>query len=58
MSTSETRKAARCCSMEKQQLTEEIRQCDFCSDTYDELHDCYRSAARDSGLRARCCLAD
>jgi hypothetical protein len=58
MSKSNNKEATHCCSMEKQRLTEEIRKCDFCSETYDELHDCYRSAARDSGKRARSCLVD
>jgi hypothetical protein len=58
MSKSNIQKAARCCSMEKQRLNEEIRHCDFCSETYDELHDCYRSAARDSGKRAKSCVVD
>ncbi len=47
---------ARCCSLEKQRLVEEIKKCDFCSESYEDLHDCYRSAAQSSGKRARSCL--
>ena len=46
-----------CCSMEKNRLMEELRRCDFCTTGYEELHGCYRDAARESGRRGRTCLA-
>jgi hypothetical protein len=48
-------KAHQCCSLEKTRLMEELRKCD-CSDSYDELHQCYRSAAKESGDRAKSCM--
>ena len=56
MSKSSKQSAASCCSMEKQRLVEEIKKCDFCSDSYEDLHRCYRSAARASGDRAKSCM--
>ena len=56
MKSSSRENAARCCSMEKQRLVEEIRKCDFCSESYEDFHRCYRSAARASGERARSCV--
>ena len=56
MSKSPDKKAARCCSIEKQRLSKEIKKCDFCSETYEDLHHCYRNAARTSGQRARSCV--
>lgn len=56
MTESPHKKAVRCCSIEKQRLVKEIRECDFCSETYEDLHQCYRSAARDSGQQARACV--
>ena len=50
------KRAARCCSLEKQRLVEEIKKCDFCSESYTDLHHCYRSAAQASGERARSCV--
>ncbi|MGB5987329.1 MAG: hypothetical protein WBG37_18635 [Desulfobacterales bacterium] len=42
-----------CCSMEKSRLVEQLRKCDMCTDNYEEFHQCYRDAARESGQRAR-----
>lgn len=57
MAQSENKSASRCCSMEKQRLTKQIRKCDYCSESYEEFHNCYRSAARESGQRAKSCVA-
>lgn len=43
-----------CCSLEKTRLMEELRKCD-CSTSYEEFHECYRDAAKESGQRARSC---
>jgi len=48
-------KSRQCCSLEKTRLMEELRKCD-CSGSYEEFHQCYRDAARDSGDRARSCM--
>lgn len=44
--------------MEKEHLMEELRKCDMSSSNYDEFHQCYRDAARESGLRARSCVTE
>ncbi len=49
-------KARSCCSMEKQRLMDALEQCDLSSDNYEDFHDCYRKAARESGERARACI--
>jgi hypothetical protein len=49
-------KAARCCSMEKKRLMKELKKCDLCSDNYEEFHNCYRAAAKESGKRSRACI--
>jgi len=49
-------KAAQCCSMEKQRLMKELERCNFCTDSYEEFHNCYRQAARESGERSRTCV--
>jgi hypothetical protein len=48
-------KSRQCCSLEKTRLMEELRKCD-CSGSYEEFHQCYRDAARESGDRARSCM--
>ena len=58
MKKSSRESAARCCSMEKKRLVDEIRMCDFCSESYEEFNRCYRSAARASGERSRSCIMD
>ena len=49
-------KARSCCSIEKRRLMDALEQCDSCSDSYEEFHNCYRKAARESGERARSCI--
>jgi hypothetical protein len=49
-------KAAQCCSMEKLRLMKELERCNFCTDNYEEFHNCYRQAARESGERSRTCV--
>ena len=51
-------KAARCCSMEKKRLVKELEKCNMCADNYEEFHNCYRKAARESGKRSRSCIMD
>jgi len=41
--------------MEKKRLIEELRKCDLCSDSVSSRHQCYQSAAKESGRRARQC---
>jgi|GEM_PF-440865 len=47
---------AKCCSMEKKRLVEELRKCDMSSTSYDEFHRCSRDVARESGKRSRACM--
>jgi hypothetical protein len=42
--------------MEKQRLMKELEKCNFCSDNYEEFHNCYRTVARESGERSRACI--
>ena len=49
-------KKSKCCSMEKKRLMEALEKCNFCTDNYDEFHNCYRAAARESGKRAKSCM--
>ena len=49
-------KARNCCSMEKKRLMKALEKCHFCTDNYEEFHNCYRMAARESGERARLCM--
>ena len=49
-------KGSKCCSMEKKELMREIEKCNFCTDNYEEFHNCYRKAARESGKRSRACM--
>jgi len=49
-------KPAKCCSMEKKNLVKELEKCNFCTDNYDDFHNCYRQASRESGERSRACI--
>ncbi len=49
-------KSTKCCSIEKKKLVEEIEKCNFCTDNYEDFHNCYRQAARESGERSRSCM--
>ena len=50
-------KAKRCCSREYERLVHKIGACEVESKTSNERHSCYRKAARESGTRARKCIA-
>lgn len=54
--TSSSEKKRSCCSMERERLVEELRKCDFCADSHEAFHQCYRDVARQSGERSRSCL--
>ena len=56
MSSSTPDTAGRCCSVEKRRLMDELQRCNFCSSSREELHSCYREAARESGSRAKKCM--
>jgi len=49
-------KSAKCCSMETKRLMQELGKCNFCTDDYEEFHNCYRQAAGESGERSRACM--
>ena len=48
--------ARQCCTREKNRLVEELRECDYNSESPEEHHRCYRSAAKKSGYRSKECL--
>ncbi len=47
---------AHCCSLERQRLVAELRQCDICSDSYESHSRCFQAAARESGQRSKACM--
>lgn len=47
-----------CTSMEKAQLKEELRKCEYCSQTLEEHDDCRKEVAAESGKRAQRCRID
>ena len=49
-------KSAKYCSIEKNKLMKELEKCNLCTDNYDDFHNCYRQAARESGERSRACI--
>jgi hypothetical protein len=49
-------KARECCSKEKERLIKALEKCEFCADDHEAFHNCYRTAARESGERARACM--
>lgn len=56
MNTSKT-KAKRCCSTEYERVVRKIGACEMESNSSGERHACYRRAAKESGRRARACMA-
>jgi hypothetical protein len=48
--------ARQCCTREKNRLVEELRACDYNSESPEERHHCYRWAAKKSGYRSKECL--
>ncbi len=56
--TAKTRRRIKaCCTTEKKRLMDELRQCDYGTSSPEERHLCYREAARQSGRRAKSCIA-
>lgn len=56
MSRSNKSGAAKCCSMEKARLMQDIEKCDLCSTSWEEHHKCLSAAAKKSGRRAKACV--
>ncbi len=56
MASSKSSQAAKCCFTEKKRLMKEIAKCDFCSDNWEDHHQCLSSAAKASGERSRACV--
>jgi hypothetical protein len=48
--------ARKCCTREKDRLVKELSHCDVNAQNPEERHQCYRSAAKNSGRRSRKCL--
>jgi len=53
--TASSSKVRECCTMERKRLVDELRQCDYCSTSYDEFQQCYQQTAERSGKRSRSC---
>ncbi len=49
-------KTKACCSAEKQYLMDMLLACDYCTESLEERHACYKKAAKQSGKRSRECL--
>lgn len=45
-----------CCTKEKARLMEALFECDYCTESLEDRHLCYRKAASESGKRARYCI--
>jgi len=56
METSKAKTIAGCCFAENRKLVEELRNCDFCSTSYEEHRQCKREAESRSRERARECM--
>jgi hypothetical protein len=56
MVTSININARQCCTREKERLVEELKECDYDSQSPEDRHFCYRWAAKKSGYRSRECL--
>jgi len=50
-------KAKQCCSKEYERVVRQVGACEIESNSSAERHACYRRAARESGRRARGCIA-
>jgi hypothetical protein len=46
-----------CCILEKGRLVDALMACDYCTESIEERHSCYRETAKESGRRARACIA-
>lgn len=51
-------KSSRCCTQEHDLLVRKLGACEMESNTPGERHDCYRKAAKESGRRAKKCMAE
>lgn len=51
-------KAKRCCSLEHKQLVRRLGSCEMDSNSAGERHACYRRTAKESGNRAKACIAE
>lgn len=51
-------KAKRCCAREHEQLVHKLGSCEIVSNTAGERHSCYRREAKNSGARAKACMAE
>jgi len=56
MATTESSSSASCCFKEKRRLVKELRDCGYCSTSFEEYKRCKREVSRDSGERAEECM--
>lgn len=49
-------KAAMCCAVGKKKMMDALRSCDYCTTSMDERSSCYKTVAKDSGLRTKTCI--
>ena len=45
-----------CCTMERKRLRKDIRECDFCSTSWEDHHRCLSRVAKKSGQRSKACM--
>lgn len=57
MSNLSSSKAKQCCSTEYARVVREIGTCEMNTHSPEERHNCYRRTARESGRRAKACMA-
>ncbi|WP_300462639.1 hypothetical protein [Desulfobacula sp.] len=50
------KKAAMCCAVGKKRMTDALRSCDYSATSPEERSACYKSVAKDSGLRSKACI--
>ncbi len=49
-------KAAMCCAIGKKKMTDALRSCDYCTTSLEERSACYKTVAKESGLRYKTCI--
>ena len=50
------KKAAMCCAIGKKRMTDALRACDYCTTSMSERSACYKSVAKEEGLRSKTCI--
>ncbi len=56
MKSYKKKKAAMCCEIGKKRMSDALRACDFSSTSVEERSACYKSVAKETGLRSKTCI--